>query len=97
MPFPSWTIFGNGIGSPFGHSAIRYTLPCGEQIVMNITKNRNGKTMVNFIDPTEYIFGIDSFESGGEQGGVYNRTIVGVRIENYPEENIRDLDYFFID
>lgn len=94
-PFPKWKIFGIGFGSPYGHSAVRFTLPSGKQIVMNIVKNKDGKKMVNFVDAAEYFFGVDSFENGAEQGGIYNRTMVGVRIENYPDEKVKDLEYFF--
>lgn len=32
---------------------------------------------------------------GAEQGGAYNRRIIGVRIENVSADDIRDMHYFF--
>jgi len=43
-----------------------------------------GKTktrMVNFVEPSAYLFGTSNFETSCQQGGVYNRDFVGVRIE----------------
>jgi hypothetical protein len=45
-PFRNTSLFGIGLGSPYGHAAVRYTLPSGEQFVMNIVKNANGNQLV---------------------------------------------------
>jgi hypothetical protein len=50
---------------------VRYTLPNGEQKLMNIVGQPH-KEMVNFLDPSEYLYGT-CFDNGAEQGGVYNR------------------------
>jgi hypothetical protein len=52
-------------------AAVRYTLPNGEQKLMNIVGQPH-KEMVNFLDPSEYLYGT-CFDNGAEQGGVYNR------------------------
>jgi len=88
-----------GVGlsrNPYGHAAIRYTLPDGTQKVMNIVGFPTEKSqMVNFVPPEEYFFGTSQFFEGCEQMGVYNRSFVSVRIENYPADKIMDLDYYF--
>lgn len=57
-PFHSHNVFGLSLGSPFGHAALRYTLPDGRSIVMNIIKNSTDKEyMVNFIPANEYLYG----------------------------------------
>jgi hypothetical protein len=68
-PFRNKEFLGIGLGSPYGHAAVRYTLPSGEQRVMNIVKNVDGNKLVNFVDPTEYLYGTRFTEVGAEQGG----------------------------
>lgn len=51
--------------------------------------------MVNFIEPEEYFFGTKKYFEGAEQMGVYNRNFVSIRIENYPDDKIMDLDYYY--
>ena len=95
-PFGSFEIFGIKFGSPYGHSAIRYTLPDGTQVVMNIVKNSEDEDkLVNFVDPTEYLYGTQFDDVGAEQGGAYNRQIVGVRIEEWPDDLVCDLHYYY--
>lgn len=53
--------------NPFGHSAVRYTLPCGTQRVMNIV-GKPGQTMTNFLKPEDYLFGQPNEHVGSEQG-----------------------------
>mmetsp|Transcript_17405 Transcript_17405/g.33031 ORF Transcript_17405/g.33031 Transcript_17405/m.33031 type:complete len:499 (+) Transcript_17405:70-1566(+) len=66
----------------FGHIAIRYTTSDGKQQVMNIMGNFTDpdSTLINFFEPSEYFFGTDP--KIAQQGGVYSRPFVGVRIEN---------------
>lgn len=68
----------------FGHVAIRYTTSDGVQRVMNILGDFDDpeSSMVNFVEPSDYYFGTKGFESFAQQGGVYNRPFVGLRIEN---------------
>lgn len=99
-PYASWNLFfipNVGLSrNPYGHAAIRYTLPDGTQKVMNIVGFKTETNeMVNFIPPEEYFFGTGKFAEGCEQMGVYNRNFVSIRIEDYPAEKIRDLDYYF--
>lgn len=82
---------GLGLGSPFGHAALRYTLPGGESVVMNIVKNDERGYMVNFVPAHEYLYGTSMFDHGAEQGGVYNRRVIGVRIERWDDDCLRDL------
>ena len=66
----------------FGHIAIRYTTSDGEQYVMNIMGDftKPDSTLINFFKPSEYFYGTDPMIA--QQGGVYSRPFVGVRIEN---------------
>ena len=66
----------------FGHIAIRYTTSDGKQHVMNIMGNFTDpdSTLINFFEPSDYFFGTDP--KVAQQGGVYSRPFVGVRIEN---------------
>ena len=40
-----------------------------------------GSRMVNFVPPSEYLYGTAGFDTFSQQGGAYNRNVVGVRIE----------------
>jgi len=69
----------------FGHAVIKYLLD-GKQRVMNIvgvSSNKSSKAdleLVNFLSPQEYLFGLSSDTlRKSEQGGVYNRAMVGIR------------------
>jgi hypothetical protein len=85
---------GRGSGmNPFGHAVVRYTLPGGEQRVMNIS-GLAGHDMVNFMDPAEYLYGTD-FAPGNEQKGLYNRSMIGLRIEEVSPEKILKLDEYY--
>ena len=66
----------------FGHIAIRYTTSDGKQHVMNIMGDFTDpdSTLINFFEPSEYFYGTDP--KVAQQGGVYSRPFVGVRIEN---------------
>ncbi|KAJ3043456.1 hypothetical protein HDV00_005154, partial [Rhizophlyctis rosea] len=93
-PYTSKVVFQHfGIGvRPFGHSAVRYTLPDGRQYLINITK-KTGCKLVEFLDPTEWLYGIS--ETNREQGGVYTRHIIGLRIEKVPPETILKMHQYF--
>jgi hypothetical protein len=82
--------------NPYGHAAIRYTYK-GEQIVMNIVGRVPGLPLVNFLSAEDYLYGdpLRTQEIGSEQGGAYMRSIVGLRIENWPEENIEKLHHYY--
>lgn len=66
----------------FGHIAIRYRTSDGKQRVMNIMGNFTDpdSTLINFFEPSDYFYGTDP--KIAQQGGVYSRPFVGVRIEN---------------
>jgi hypothetical protein len=68
----------------FGHIAIRYTTSDGISRVMNILGDLDqpDARMINFVSPADYFYGTRGFTSFAQQGGVYNRPFVGVRIEN---------------
>eukprot|EP01130_Rhizamoeba_saxonica_P000678 TRINITY_DN1061_c0_g1_i3.p1 TRINITY_DN1061_c0_g1~~TRINITY_DN1061_c0_g1_i3.p1 ORF type:complete len:274 (+),score=36.09 TRINITY_DN1061_c0_g1_i3:217-1038(+) len=82
-------------GNYYGHSAIRYTRKNGEQVLMNVVGLPDHE-MINFLSPEEYLFGTD-FQQGNEQGGVYNRSIVSVRIENYDHQKIEAMHQYYMD
>eukprot|EP01087_Luapelamoeba_hula_P020816 TRINITY_DN715_c4_g1_i1.p1 TRINITY_DN715_c4_g1~~TRINITY_DN715_c4_g1_i1.p1 ORF type:complete len:407 (-),score=67.59 TRINITY_DN715_c4_g1_i1:33-1253(-) len=88
--FPNWGFSNN----PYGHAAVRYTLPDGQQILMNIV--RTSDQMVNFMSPAEYLYGTTSFDKGSEQGGVYNRHMIGVRLEEWPPELVQRMHEYYV-
>ena len=82
----------------FGHSAVRYTLDDNgtegtsvTEYVMNIEAQEGSRDMVNFRDPKEFLFG-----DSGPQGGVHNREMVGIRIENVDREKVREMHEYFL-
>jgi len=60
---------------------------------MNIVGGHGDRDMVHFLDPSAYLFGSDT--RGNEQGGIYNRSYAGVRIERLPDDTIVMLDHFY--
>ena len=52
--------------------------------------------MVNFLDPVEYLFGTGDFDNGAEQGGIYNRHMISVRLEEWPAERILELHNYYL-
>ena len=92
----------HGIGTnynTFGHSALRYTTPDGRDVVVNIqgkeVKNGEKIQMVRFYDAKEYLYGIDR-EKGGAQAGVYNRDIIGIRVEKVDPDKIKLMHNYFL-
>jgi hypothetical protein len=71
----------------FGHSALRYTTPNGRDIVVNIEAKENGKNFIQIYDAKEYLFGTNTTTCGAQRG-IYQRDIVGLRVENVPLDNI---------
>ncbi|TPX61141.1 hypothetical protein SpCBS45565_g07322 [Spizellomyces sp. 'palustris'] len=95
-PYTSFVIFRNllSIGvRPFGHSALRYTLPNGQQILVNVTK-KEGCKLVEIWDPVDFLYGIG--EASREQGGIYSRHVVSIRIESLPAAQIHALHNYFV-
>eukprot|EP01080_Neovahlkampfia_damariscottae_P010446 gene10446-2968_t len=82
--------------NPYGHACVKYTLKDGTQKLMNIVGLPTMK-MVHFIDPKHYLFSDPNITQvdGSEQGGIYNRSFVGFRIEEYDEDLIKKMDEFF--
>jgi len=98
------------VGNPFsrqlhrrlialGHVLVRYTTSDGRQWVMNILGgkelDRPGNKMINFARPEEYLYGTAGFGGWSQQGGVYNRDIVGVRIERAPDGVVDALHAYY--
>lgn len=71
----------------FGHSALRYTTPDGQDIVVNVEAKEKNKNFIQIYDAKEYLFGTD-IKKGGAQRGIYQRDIVGLRVENLSQEHI---------
>ena len=68
----------------FGHVAVRYTTSDGTQRLMNILgalDEAGTRRMVNFVAPDDYLYGTEGWDSWAQQGGAYNRDIIGVRVE----------------
>lgn len=82
----------------FGHVAVRYTTSDGQQRVFNIMGDFDepDASMVNFVPPKEYMFGTAGFDTFSQQGGVYNRPFVGVRIERVAAGAIDAMHAYFI-
>lgn len=84
----------------FGHCAVRYTTSDGKQRVMNILGGRQlsqpNASMVNFCDPCEYLYGTAGFDTFAQQGGAYNRPIVGVRIERVADGAMDAMHAYFL-
>jgi len=51
--------------------------------------------MVHFLKADDYLFGVNDFHRGSQQGAIYNRCMVGVRIENVDPDQIEDLDHYY--
>jgi len=84
--------------NPYGHSSIRYCykdLISGLPIdtVMNVS-GQKGTRLVNFIDTDKYLF-TDAAITGNEQGGVFNRSFISVRISDVPTHKIVQMDAYF--
>jgi len=88
-PLSVWKISGDsGSGTnPFGHAAVAYTRN-GETRVMNIV-GATGRQMVNHMSLENYLFGVNDFTAGSEQGGVYNRPMRMVALWDWPEARIQ--------
>lgn len=55
--------------------------------------------MVSFLDPSDYLFGLPHETSalGSEQGGIYLRGFISVRIQHWPSEKIEAMDRYFVE
>jgi hypothetical protein len=99
---PAWTINlykfpirSTSAMNPYGHSVIRYSTENNNRgnIIMNICGLKNC-SLVNFFDPAEYLF-TSKMEEGNEQGGVFRRSFLGVRIDNIDPKMTQKLDEFY--
>eukprot|EP00992_Anisonema_acinus_P007317 TRINITY_DN3055_c0_g1_i1.p1 TRINITY_DN3055_c0_g1~~TRINITY_DN3055_c0_g1_i1.p1 ORF type:complete len:265 (+),score=42.24 TRINITY_DN3055_c0_g1_i1:67-861(+) len=87
--------------NPFGHAAVCYTHPdTQERIVMNVVNNNHDATkeaaLINFLPLDEYLFGVDPVMAPrGEQGGVYQRNVCGVRVERLPRADVLAMHHLF--
>jgi hypothetical protein len=88
VPFTNFGIAYNS----YGHAALRYTMPDGEQKVVNIANSREG--MVFWSTPSAYLFATN-WDMGCQQKGLYNRDIIGLRIEKLPPESLLAMDKYF--
>eukprot|EP01087_Luapelamoeba_hula_P009996 TRINITY_DN2618_c0_g1_i1.p1 TRINITY_DN2618_c0_g1~~TRINITY_DN2618_c0_g1_i1.p1 ORF type:complete len:945 (-),score=127.18 TRINITY_DN2618_c0_g1_i1:110-2944(-) len=82
--------------NPYGHVAVRYRTPTGESTVMNI-RSSAGEDMVNFLKPEEYLFGTHHWDTSNDQGAIYNRNFVSIRIENVDQPRLDALHNFYIE
>lgn len=89
-------LFGYGFNfNSYGHSAVRYKDPNGNDIVMNVEGKKEGKLMVQFYDATDYFYGTDG-KSIASQKGVYNRDMVGIRVEKLDQKDINEMHEYFL-
>ena len=92
IPFTSYGVSYN----TFGHAAVRYTLPSGQQFVMNVEGLK--ANFVAFRDPSEYFYGTD-LRLCGDQRALYNRSMITVRLydELVSDEQVTKLHEFYVD
>jgi len=68
-----------------GHVAVKYTLSNGHTRMMNIlggsALSLPGGRMVNFVEPSDYLYGTRGFETYCQQGGCYNRDMISLRVQ----------------
>jgi len=76
----------------YGHAAVRYTLPSGEQKVMNIVNDDEG--MVYWSTPEEFLF-TTKWHKGCQPKGLYNRDMIGLRVEEIPPEKMLEMHEYF--
>lgn len=96
-PFSMVNLFGFGFSyNAYGHSAVRYTTPEGKDVVMNIEGKKEGKFMVQFYGASDYLYGTDSNKTGSQKG-VYNRDMVGIRVESVSKEDIEKMHKYFLE
>lgn len=98
MPFSSFFVpfLGFGINmNAYGHAAVRYTLPDGRGVVMNVEGKKDKRPMIQFSSPENYIYGTKYSGGGQEQRGCYNRAMISVRIESVPDEDILNMHNYF--
>lgn len=86
--------------NPYGHAAIRYSFRSEdgkgyEQYVMNVVGLAT-HPLINFLSPEDYLYG-DPATPGSEQGGAYNRAIMGIRIEEWPDDKIKAMHKLFLE
>ena len=51
--------------------------------------------MVNFMTLEDYLFGVDNFETGNEQGGIYNRTFRLMCVWDWPGKQVEALHKYY--
>ena len=102
-PTITWRVLGIDISrGPHGHAALRWTMPEGQQRLMSIVEPElvpGGRNMVYLVDdPADYFFGVGDLDrplkERDDQGGIYNRHMIGLRIEHLPAANIVAIDQF---
>lgn len=101
-PLSSINLFYTGIGlhyNSYGHSAVRYYYK-GKWYIMNIIgkEEKNGINMVTFCSPEDYFFSTKYNDEAGcsQQRGLYNRSMIGIRLYNVPEDKIEKMHNYFL-
>jgi hypothetical protein len=92
-PHAAFNFLGIGYGINFNwysHSAVIYTMPNGERKVFNVLKVAGQPNIVEFMSPEQYFF-----ERNSDQGGIWNRSFVSIRIEDVSDEAIIKMDKKF--
>jgi len=73
----------------FSHSAVIYTMPDGTRKVVNIVANK-AESIVDTHTPEEYLFTRNS-----DQGGIFNRNFISIRVYDISDEAIIKMDEKF--
>ena len=89
IPFTTYGVSYNA----FGHAVVRYRLDGQDHVINIVGKSNKGTALVTDNSPSEYLFGTQIDLT--EQGGVYNRDIYGVRVEQWPEDKVRAMHEYF--
>src|SRR3546814_3034974 len=55
--------------------------------------------MVSFLPPADYLFGLpqETQQLGSEQGGIYYRGFISLRLEGVPNDQVEKIDKFYAD
>lgn len=90
-PHSNFELLGMGFnGNWYGHSAVMYTMPNGERKVFNVVGGKPINRIVETHLPEEYIFTRNS-----NQGGIFNRNFLSIRVQDVSPELIIKMDNKF--
>lgn len=75
--------------NPYGHSVIRYDHPDRGNVIMNVC-GQPDQSLINFFPAEDFLL-TDELHPGNEQGGIFNRSFIGARVEGVDASTIVQL------